>query len=112
MDLGLAVSHDALHYREPIPNFPIVTAAEDSWKRLPEGPWLSKFPALMQGQGFGNIDEETLFWNSPWPEQKSDGVRVAVWPRDRLGYLQAYSREPLTKGETHRHPYRHCANRS
>ena len=99
MDLGLAVSHDALHYREPIPNFPIVTAAEDSWKRLPEGPWLPKFPALMQGQGFENIDEETLFWYSPWPEQKSDGVRVAVWPRDRLGYLQAYSREPISKGE-------------
>ena len=100
MDLGLAVSHDALHYREPIPNFPIVTAAEDSWKRLPEGPWLSKFPALMQGQGFENIDEETLFWYSPWPEQKSDGIRVAVWHRDRLGYLQPYSREPFSKGET------------
>ena len=100
MDLGLAVSHDALHYREPIPNFPIVTAAEDSWKRLPEGPWLSKFPALMQGQGFENIGEETLFWYSPWPEQKSDGIRVAAWPRDRLGYLQAYSREPLSEGAT------------
>ena len=99
MDLGLAVSHDALHYREPIPNFPIVSAAEDSWKLLPERPELSKFPALMQGQGFENIGNETLFWYFQWPEQKSDGVRVAVWPRDRLGCFQAYAHGPLTTGE-------------
>ena len=95
MDLGLVVSHDALHYREPIPNFPIVSAAEDSWKLLPDGDQLLNFPTLMQGQGFENIGDETLFWYAPWPEQKSDGVRVAVWPRDRLGYFQAYSHGPL-----------------
>jgi hypothetical protein len=29
MHLGLAVTNDGLHYREPIPNHPIVSAAED-----------------------------------------------------------------------------------
>jgi len=96
MDLGLIVSHDALHYREPVADFPIVSAAEDSWKPLPHGPDLHKFPALMQGQGFENIGEETLFWYSPWPEQKSDGIRVASWPRDRLGCFNAYIHGPLT----------------
>jgi len=100
IDLGIVVSHDAQHYREPIANFPMVSAAEDSWKPLPDGPDLKKFPAIMQGQGFENIGDETLFWYAPWPEQKSDGVRVAVWPRDRLGYFQAYSHGPLHPDDT------------
>ena len=53
----------------------------------------------MQGQDFENIGDETLFWYAPWPEQKSDGIRTAVWRRDRLGYFQAYSHGPLTDSE-------------
>ena len=90
MDLGLAVSSDGLHYREPIPGYPIVAAAEDGFAKLPEGHTYVNFPALMQGQGFENIGEETLFWYAPWPEQSSNGVRVARWRRDRLGYFQAF----------------------
>lgn len=97
MDLGLAVSNDGLHYREPIPNFPIVSAAEDGWQKPPGGHQLLNFPALIQGQGFENIGDETLFWYGPWPEQKADGVRVASWQRDRLGYFQAYMGGPLAK---------------
>jgi len=89
MDLGLAVSNDGLHYREPIPDFPIVSAAEDGWRELPYGHALVKYPALIQGQGFENVGRETLFWYAPWPEQASDGVRVARWERDRLGHFQA-----------------------
>ena len=51
MDLSLAVTHDALHYREPIPNFPIVSAAEDSCKPLPDSPEISKFPEFNAGTG-------------------------------------------------------------
>ena len=29
MDLGLVISHDALHYREPIPEFRLVPALEE-----------------------------------------------------------------------------------
>ncbi len=90
MDLGLAVSNDCLHYREPIPNFPIVSAAEDGWQELPRGHSTVDFPALIQGQGFANIGNESLFWYAPWPEQSSNGVRVATWPRDRLGYFQPF----------------------
>lgn len=95
MDLGLAVSNDGLRYREPIPNFPIVSAAEDGWAKPPHGDQLLNFPTLIQGQGFENIGDETLFWYGPWPEQKSDGVRIASWPRDRLGYFRAYMGGPL-----------------
>jgi len=84
MDLGLVVSHDALHYTEPVPDFPIVSARET--KTVTEH---SNFPQIMQGQGFENIGDETLFWYSPWPETDADAIRVASWPRDRLGHLEA-----------------------
>jgi len=90
MDLGLVVTNDALHYREPIPDFPIVAAAEDGWQEPPWGHTAAPFPALIQGQGFENIGDETLFWYAPWPEHDSDGVRVATWLRDRLGYFHSY----------------------
>ncbi len=104
MDLGLALSQDGLHYREPIPNFPIVSAAEDGWAKPPHGDQALNFPALIQGQGFENIGDETLFWYGPWPEQKSDGVRLATWERDRLGYLQAYLGGPQAS-EDKREPH-------
>ena len=99
MDLGLAVSNDALHYREPIPDYPIVSAAEDGWEELPHGHTLVNYPALIQGQGFEQVGEETLYWYAPWPEQSSDGVRVASWPRDRLGYLQPFAAGRMRPGQ-------------
>tara|TARA_A100001037_G_scaffold306595_1_gene353064 strand:- start:1800 stop:3266 length:1467 start_codon:yes stop_codon:yes gene_type:complete len=94
MDLGLTVSNDAIHHREPIHEFPFVSASQDGWYLMPEGnPSISKYPALIQGQGFENVGEETLFWYGPWPEQISDGVRVAAWKRDRLGYFCGYLRQ-------------------
>ncbi len=94
MNLGMAVTQNGLHYYEPIPNFPIVSAAEDGWELPPMGHQTVNFPALIQGQGFENIGDETLFWYCPWPEQKSDGVRVATWERDRLGYFTATLGKP------------------
>ena len=90
MDLGLAVSNDALHYSEPIPDFPIVSAAEDGWGLKRRESLVLNFPALIQGQGFENVGDETLFWYAPWPEEAGDGVRVTAWPRDRLGYFSPY----------------------
>ncbi len=99
MDLGLAVSNDALHYREPVPDYPIVSAAEDGWQELPFGHTLVNYPALIQGQGFEQVGDETLFWYAPWPEQSSDGVRVASWPRDRLGYFQPFPAARMRTGQ-------------
>lgn len=90
MDLGLAVSNDALHYKEPVPDFPMVSAAEDSWGEKRRASLDLNFPALIQGQGFVNVGEETLCWYAPWPEEASDGVRVTSWPRDRLSYFSPF----------------------
>ena len=93
MDLGLAVSNDALHYPRARPRLshrfpPPKTAGRNCRTAIP---W-STIPHLIQGQGFEQVGDETLYWYAPWPEQSSDGVRVASWPRDRLGYLPAISR--------------------
>lgn len=87
IDLGLVVSQDVLHFREPIPDFRFVAASEDSYASGSAGREL-RFPALEQGQGFENIGDETLFWYGSW--SYNDGVRLATWPRDRLGYFGAF----------------------
>jgi hypothetical protein len=80
IDLGLVVSNDALHYREPIPDFRFLPAYEEL-----ETP-LGREPALNQGQGFENFGEKTLFWYEVWG---LGPVRLATWERDRLGYFQS-----------------------
>ena len=85
LDLGLCVSNDALHYREPVPDFKMIPAYEET-----DGAW----PRLLQGQAFENIGERTVYWYSVWrgtpySTKTPTGVRVATWQRDRLGYLSA-----------------------
>ena len=82
MDLGLAISHDAMHFHEPIPNFRFIPGREELATTSGFG------PALMQGQGMANVGEKTLYWYSVW---RGDGqVRLATWERDRFGYVQAH----------------------
>jgi hypothetical protein len=80
MDIGLVVTQDGLHYREPIPDFRIISAAEE-----PDG----AHPSLIQGQGFENLGDRTLIWYGGW---MSGEVRVATWERDRLGYFEPVRR--------------------
>jgi hypothetical protein len=86
MHIGLIITHDGLHYYEPIPDFPIVLGSEIKDNTPSRG----RYPALMQGQGCYNIGDETLFWFGLWPESDSNGVRAARWERDRLGYLTPF----------------------
>lgn len=87
MHIGLITSHDGLHYEEPIPDFPLVLAGEMKNNTHAAG----HFPALMQGQGVENIADKTVFWYGLWPESDSDGVRAAVWTRDRFGHLEPFT---------------------
>lgn len=91
MDLGLAITHDAMHYHEPIPGFRIVPARE-----TPESP--NGFgPALMQGQGMENVGDQTLYWYSSWRGVAGSGVRLVTWIRDRLGAIKPFTHyTPLT----------------
>lgn len=87
MNIGLVVTHDGLHYYEPVPDFPIIEARELKG----DTPYDGTSPALSQGQAFANIGDKTIAWFSFWPHCYCDGVREAVWERDRLGYFQPYT---------------------
>ncbi|MDI7275385.1 MAG: hypothetical protein QME94_05365 [Anaerolineae bacterium] len=84
MDLGLALSHDAIHFHEPIPGFRFIPAREQPGSPMGVG------PALMQGQGMENIGDRTLYWYSLWRGTDGSGVRMVSWERDRLGMLKPY----------------------
>jgi hypothetical protein len=82
MDLGLVVSNDGMHFREPIPDYRFMPSFEEA-----EVPPTKKAPSVAQGQGMANIGDKTLYWYESW----GDGlVRVATWERDRLGFFNAY----------------------
>src|SRR5262249_41919621 len=57
MDLGLVVSNDAIHYREPVPNFIMVPhGSSQDWDT----------ESILQANAFANTDTETLIWYSNW----------------------------------------------
>ncbi|MBM4084630.1 MAG: hypothetical protein FJ272_07555 [Planctomycetes bacterium] len=85
IDLGLALTHDGLHYVEPIPGFRFIYAREQLESSPTDG-----FPALVQGQGMENVGDQTYFWYSLWRPGPGTGLRLATWERDRLGSLQPY----------------------
>ncbi|MCW5547831.1 MAG: hypothetical protein KIT44_02610 [Opitutaceae bacterium] len=79
-DLGLIVSNNAINFREPIPDFKIIPAHEEPDRTEAR---------LIQGQGFQNIGDRTLVYYGIWTSvnyNNPTGVRIATWPRDRLGY--------------------------
>jgi hypothetical protein len=80
-DIGLVVSHDGIHFKEPLPDFKIIPSFEEDDRAEPR---------LTQGQGFQNIGDRTFVYYGIWTENDRNsptGVRVATWPRDRLGYF-------------------------
>jgi hypothetical protein len=80
-DLGLIISPDGLHFKEPLPDFKIVPSFEELDRAEPR---------LTQGQAFHNIGEQTVHYYGIWTELNRDGptgVRTATWARDRLGYF-------------------------
>ena len=84
IDLGLALTHDGLHYNEPIPGFKLIPAREQ-----PESP-SDGYPAIVQGQGMENVGDKTYYWYSLWKPGPGTGVRLVTWDRDRLGMVKPY----------------------
>jgi hypothetical protein len=96
IDLGFVVSNDAIHYREPVRNFIMVSHGPDS-------DWDSE--GVLQSNAFANTETETYIWYSTWDTSQSDevpplpaplsarmvekayGVGLLTLPRDRFGYF-------------------------
>ncbi len=79
VDIGLVVSHDGLQFKEPLPDFKMIPSFEEGDRAEPR---------LTQGQAFHNIGDRTFVYYGIWTEvdrNSPTGVRVATWPRDRLG---------------------------
>ena len=87
MDLGLIISHDALHFHEPIPDFRLIPAYEEK-ETVAGDP-----PCVSHGQGMLNRGDKTMLWYEAWSHLPVQ-VRLATWPRDRLGYFQCMGRHP------------------
>jgi hypothetical protein len=80
-DLGLIVSNDGIHFREPVPDFKVIAHGK-------EGEWDDI--ALLQGHAFVNVGEQTMIWYSHWDtggKLKSMEIGLATLRRDGFGYL-------------------------
>ena len=81
IDLGLVVSNDGIHFREPSPGFKTIARGKT-------GEWDSI--ALLQGHAFANVGDRTYMWYSHWntagPPQDME-IGLATLRRDGFGYL-------------------------
>ncbi|WP_417388761.1 hypothetical protein [Gimesia sp.] len=81
VDLGLIVSDDGIHFREPVPDHPVIARGK-------KGDWDDI--ALLQGHAFVNRGDETLMWYSHWDtggKLKNMEIGLATLRRDGFGYL-------------------------
>ncbi|MFN0197801.1 MAG: alpha/beta hydrolase family protein [Planctomycetaceae bacterium] len=81
IDLGLGLSNDGIHFREPVPDFKVIPRGKP-------GEWDDV--ALLQGHAFVNVGDETYIWYSHWntiEELKGMEIGLATLRRDGFGYL-------------------------
>ncbi len=81
IDLGLLISNDGIHYREPVPDFKIISRGK-------EGEWDDV--ALLQGNAFVNEGDKTMIWYSHWDtggKLESMEIGLATLRRDGFGFL-------------------------
>ncbi|MDZ4290158.1 MAG: hypothetical protein U0984_19485, partial [Prosthecobacter sp.] len=81
VDLGLIVSDDGLHFREPVTDFKVIPRGK-------EGEWDNV--ALLQGHAFANVGDQTYLWYSHWDTGGSlanMNIGLATLRRDGFGYL-------------------------
>jgi hypothetical protein len=81
IDLGLIVSNDGIHFREPVTDFKVIARGK-------EGEWDDI--ALLQGHAFVNEGDKTMLWYAHWDtggKLKTMDIGLATLRRDGFGYL-------------------------
>lgn len=85
IDLGLVVSNDGIHFREPVPDFKVISRGnEDQWDSI----------ALLQGHAFANVGDQTYLWYSHWDcegQFRNQEIGLATLRRDGFGYLSRHN---------------------
>ncbi len=81
VDLGLVVSNNGIHFREPIPDHKVIPRGEPGeWDDI----------AILQGHAFVNEGDKTMIWYSHWDtggKLKDMEIGLASLRRDGFGYL-------------------------
>jgi hypothetical protein len=90
MNLGMVITHDGMHFDEPVPDFKMIKSEEENWSLDSMG----SSPRITQGQGFINHGDKTITYFGHWGKDGNKGIQAAVWDRDRLGQY-AVNRHPL-----------------
>lgn len=81
INLGLIISNDGIHFREPVPDFEVISRGKD-------GEWDDV--ALLQGHAFVNEGDKTMIWYSHWDtgaKLKNMDIGLATLRRDGFGFL-------------------------
>ena len=95
-DIGLLTSHDAVHFREPVPDFKLIPCFEEQYS---QGEWDGA--KLMQSPAIENIGDRTIKYYSTWEYPTRGMIRVATWERDRIGYFSPIS-APMFQGRAYK----------
>ncbi len=82
VDLGLCVSNDGIHFREPVASFPIIPRGKEGvdWDDI----------AILQGHAFVNEGDKTMIWYSHWDtggKLKNMEIGLGTLRRDGFGHL-------------------------
>lgn len=81
VDLGLIVSNDGIHFREPVPDHAVIDRGKPGeWDDI----------ALLQGHAFVNEGDRTMIWYSHWDtggKLKNMEIGLATLRRDGFAYL-------------------------
>lgn len=99
LNIGLVVSTDGIHFREPVADFKVVEHGK-------KGEWDEE--QIFQGNAFANVDDKTLIWYSAshWSDDTTRNVNphigLATLRRDSFGYLSLH--RPQAAG--------HCVTRA
>jgi len=105
-DLGLVISNDGLHFREPVKGHVYISRFDSPSTPMPG----KNYPTVLtqSGNGILNVGDKTLIYFGRWLNAEyNQGYRgevaMATLPRDRWGALGLHptkprSDEPLTRG--------------
>lgn len=81
IDLGLIVSNDGIHFREPVAGHKVIErGTKDEWDNI----------ALLQGHAFANVGDKTMMWYSHWDtggKLRNMEIGLASFRRDGFGFL-------------------------
>ena len=95
-DLGLVVSHDGVHFREPVRGHAFIRSQDSSAPPL-DG---QTFPTVLcQSNGILNVGDETRIYHGRWRNARYGDdyyaeTALATLPRDRWGALALYDDAP------------------